>query len=317
MSCLTLTDAETGSRVEIALHLGFNAYAFRAVVEDRTVDVIAAAADFPQTGVRPSGHGTPLLFPFPNRIRRGRFTWEGREYQLPLHPVMGHAIHGFALDRPWRLLHQGERVATAEFQLSRDAPDRLACWPADGLIQVTYRLRGAALRLDVRVVNPDTRPLPFGFGTHTYFRLPLGAGSEAARCLVQAPAAEQWVLEECLPTGERRPVPPTADLRDGARFGDLKLDDVLTGLIPTGDRVECVLMDEAAGLEVVQQFDPQFRELVAFTPSWLPAICLEPYTCVTDAVNLAARGIDSGWRILAPGEEWRAWIQIAARPILV
>lgn len=317
MPPITLTDSTTGSTASVALHVGFNCYAFRAMAGGRPVDVIDSAPDFPDTGARPSGNGTPLLFPFPNRIRHGKFTWQGRDYQLPLRAGMGHAIHGFAVDRPWRLLDHREDLVTAEFQISRDAPDRVDCWPADGIIQVTYQLRGAALRILVRVINPDDRPLPFGFGTHTYFKLPLSPDSDAARCLVQAPAASQWVLEDYIPTGEVRPVPSSADLREGARFGDLKLDDVLTGLAPDGDHVECVLMDEAAGLEVLQQFDRQFRELVAFTPSWTRAVCLEPYTCATDAINLESRGIDAGWRVLAPGEEWRSWIQIAARPILV
>jgi len=317
MTPLTLQDSTTGSTAQIAVERGFNCFAFQAAVGRRAVDVIASAPDFLSTGERPSGNGSPLLFPFPNRIRQGRYVWDGREYELPLRPGLGHAIHGFALDRPWRLLDRGPAHAAAEFQISRDAPDRLACWPADGLIQATYRLHGTALRLDLRVVNPDVRPFPFGFGTHTYFRLPLGSGSDAGRCLVQAPADEEWALEDCLPTGARRPVSGMTDLRDGARFGDLKLDHLLTGLRREGDRVETVLMDEAAGLEVVQQFGPQFRELTVFTPSWTQAVCLEPYTCATDAVNLQARGIDAGWRVLQPGEEWRGWIQITARPILV
>lgn len=317
MDCVTITDPQTGSTAQVAVHVGFNCFSFQAHVGDTVVDVIDAAPDFAQTGARPSGNGTPLLFPFPNRIRQGRFTWDGKEYQLPLRANMGHAIHGFTTDRPWRLTARGEDFVTAEFQISQDAPDRAAFWPADGVIEVTYRVRGATLRLDIRVTNPDLRPLPFGFGTHTYFRLPLAAGSDPARCLVQAPAGEQWVLSDFIPTGERRPVPAAADLREGARFGDLKLDDVLTGLTAEVGRVECTLMDEAAGLEVLQQFDPQFREITAFTPSWTKAICLEPYTCTTDAINLQQRGIDAGWRVLAPGEEWRSWIQITARHIIV
>ena len=49
-----------------------------------------------------------------------------------------------------------------------------------------------------------------------------------------------------------------------------------------------------------------FRELVLYTPPHRQAICLEPYTCTTDAVNLGNRQIDAGWRALAPGETWSA-----------
>lgn len=317
MNCVTIADPVSGSEAEIAVDLGFNCYAFRARVGERTVDVIDAAADFPESGERPSGNGSPLLFPFPNRINGGQYTWEGREYSLPHRPGMPHAIHGFALDRPWRVIDRTPESVTGEFQISRDAPERLELWPADGVIRVRYSVHQSTLALQVAIINPDDKPLPFGFGTHTYFKLPLAPGSDPGRCLVAAEAAEQWVLKEAIPTGERRAVSESADLRGGARFGDLKLDDVLTGLHTEGSDHETVIMDEAAGLEVVQAFGVEFRELVAFTPSWTTAICLEPYTCTTDAVNLEARGIDAGWKVLGPGEEWQSWIQIVARPILV
>jgi aldose 1-epimerase len=317
MSIVIIADSATGSEAEISITHGFNCFAFRAHVGDRVVDVIDSKPDFPQTGERPSGNGSPLLFPFPNRINQGTFRWEGREYHLPPRPGMPHAIHGFALDRPWRIVDRTANSVTGVFRISKDAPDRRPLWPADGLIQATYKVHRATLRLDVKVVNPDKKPLPFGFGTHTYFKLPLAAGSDAKRCLVQANAMQEWVLDQAIPTGEVRPVSAAVDLREGARFGDLKLDNVLTGLEYDADHFDCVLMDEAAGLEVLQQFGPGFRELVAFTPSWTTAVCLEPYTCTTDAINLDPRGVDAGWRVLAPGEEWKGWIQITARPILV
>jgi aldose 1-epimerase len=317
MQIVTIADSATGSEAEIAVHVGFNCFAFRAHVGDRTVDVIDAKPDFPQTCERPSGNGAPLLFPFPNRIAHARYTWEGKEYRLNPRAGMQHAIHGFASDRPWRVTRRTPDSVTAEFQISKDAPDRLPLWPADGKIECTYRVHRATLLLEVRITNPDDKPFPFGFGTHTYFKLPLAAGSDPATCLVQADCSQEWVLDQSIPTGEIRAVPATADLREGARFGDLKLDNVLTGLKFNGDHFDCVIMDERAGLEVLQQFDQQYRELVAFTPAWTKAVCLEPYTCTTDAINLSARGLDAGWRVLQPGEEFKSWIQITARPILV
>ena len=49
-----------------------------------------------------------------------------------------------------------------------------------------------------------------------------------------------------------------------------------------------------------------FRELVLFTPGHRQAMCLEPYTCATDAINLHQRGVDAGWRVLPSGESWSA-----------
>ena len=178
-------------------------------------------------------------------------------------------------------------------------------------------VRGATLHSEITVSNPDSKPLPWGFGTHAYFRLPLATDSNPNRCLIQAPAYQQWKLDACLPDGARSDVASSADLRDGAYYGDLKLDDVLSDLRTEDDSIATTIYDEPAGLQVVQRFDKSFRELVAFTPPWSKAVCLEPYTCVTDAINLQQQDIDAGLRVLQPGGQWTGQIDIGAGRVLV
>lgn len=314
MTVISLRDATTGSSARIAAAVGFNCCEFRADVGGEIVEVIDAPPEFASGEHRPSSCGIPILFPFPNRIRAGQFTWDGREYRLSGDLVAqdgnGNAIHGFCLDRPWRVTAQQDHFAVGQFQLSVDAPERLACWPADFLIQIRYELRGPNLRADVRIANPDEKPLPWGFGTHPYFRLPLGRASDPHKCVIEVPAAEQWELIDCLPTGRRQPIPREKDLRDGIDYGDIALDDVYTGLLPGEESLECLVVDEPAGLELVQRCDRAFREIVAYTPPGRNAVCLEPYTCVTDAINLDRQGVDAGWRVLEPGGEFHTWIEI-------
>lgn len=320
MTVITLTDPATGSTARIAPEFGFNCFDFIARMREWSISVLDADPAFPHESLRPSGHGLPILFPFPNRIRAARFTWEGREYFIPpetgRHDKAGNAIHGYCLDRPWRVASLGDRFAVGQFQLSLDAPERRPLWPADFRIEVRYELRGTTLRADIHIENPDTKPLPWGFGTHPYFRLPLDEQSQPSRCLIQASAAGEWVLQDCLPTGERRPVSEDKDLRDGEYFDVLKLDDVQTDLQLENGAVECGVIDEAAGLQVTQRCDPAFRELVVFTPPARACVCLEPYTCTTDAINLQPCGIDAGLRVLAPGERTHLWFELTAGTLL-
>jgi aldose 1-epimerase len=318
MDVISLSDGRSGSTAKIAPALGFNCFDFQARVGDETVPVIDASPQFARGSEKPSGHGIPILFPFPNRIRGGRYSWNGKDYEIAASNASFHAanaIHGFCLDRPWRVTSREPNSAVGVFQLSRDAPDRMAYWPADFRIEVRYAIRGAALRADILIVNPSAEPLPWGFGTHPYFKLPLSAKSRSSGCLIVAPASQEWELVDSLPTGRRLPISEFKDLRDGAYFDVLKLDDVLTDLgdAPT---VECSIIDEPAGLQVTQRFPAEFRELVVYTPPNRDAFCLEPYTCVTDAVNLEPQGIDAGWRVLEPGGEFRTWIEIAAGEVI-
>ena len=320
MSLITLTDSTTGSTARIAPELGFNCFEFTARVRDWKIRVLEADPAFAEGSLRSSGHGIPILFPFPNRIRDSKFIWEGREFVIPaevgLHDKLDHAIHGFCLDRPWRVTSQGERFAIGQFQLSVDAPDRRSLWPADFLIEVKYELRGSSLRCDVRIENPDSVPLPWSFGTHPYFHVPLDANSRLASCLIQVPANREWVLKDCLPTGNLREVSRDKDLREGEYLDVLKLDDVLTDLDATNDLIEVAIIDEAAGLQVIQRCGTAFREYVVFTPPNRPCVCLEPYTGTTDAINLQARGVDAGLQILPPGQQAHLWFEITAGTLL-
>jgi len=324
MPPLQLRDSRTGSEAKILPELGFNCFQFSGVVNGRRVEVIDSDPDFETGGTRPSASGIPLLFPFPNRIAAGQFAWEGRPYNLPLNKPPN-AIHGFVFDRAWRVTFADSVTAVAEFQLSREAPDRMDLWPSDFVIQVKYALRGNALFSEITVRNPGDVPLPWGFGTHSYFRVPLSPTSSRGRCLIQVPAAQTWELRDSLPTGRRMPVTADRDLREGWELQDRQLDDVYTDLAKTGNSsasdsspqwIQTVLMDAEAGIEVVQSFDTSFREVVAFTPPHGRSICMEPYTCVTNAVTLQQQGVDAGWNVLAPHSETRMWIAIEVGPVL-
>ena len=316
MSIVTLTDSQTGSTARIAPELGFNCFEFRAKVGDREIDVLDSVPDFETGGQRSSGSGIPILFPFPNRIRAGKFTWEGREFSLPVSDKFGNAIHGLCLDRPWRVIAQGDDFVTGQFQLSVDAPNRRTLWPTDFTIEVDYELLGNRLRANFRVINPSSQPLPWGLGTHPYFKLPLATTSRVGACLIEVPAAQRWELQDCLPTGERRELYEEHDLRFGAYVDTVQLDDVYTTVQCEGPQFDCLILDEEAGLQITLTSPPIFREIVVFTPPNRAAVCIEPYTCPTDAINLQAGGIDCGWRTLAPGAEFHTWLDITAGPVL-
>ena len=64
------------------------------------------------------------------------------------------------------------------------------------------------------------------------------------------------------------------------------------------------MVDSALNAEFRLGFDRHFRELVVFTPPFGGGtlIAVEPYTQTTDAINLEARGIDTGLRVLGHGQ---------------
>jgi aldose 1-epimerase len=271
---------------------------------------------------RPTRSGIPILFPFPNRIRDGRFTWDGRTYQLPLNDSASrNAIHGFACQRPWRVTGRGgneeQAWLAAEFHGARDAPETRALWPADYLLRMTFRLTTHRLRIEARVENPDRVPLPFGLGYHPYFRVPFLPGADVSDCWVEVPARTEWELAESLPTGVRRPVAGAVDVTSPKRFSDLSLDHLLTDLPAPAGESGLILVgsirQQPEGLCLRVKSAPAFRETVVFTPPHRQAICLEPYTCITDAINLQQQSVDAGLLVLGPGETWTGVIELSVQ----
>lgn len=305
--------ADGRNRLEVWPAVGFNAYHWSIAGED----LLYRSPQF-FTESRPTRSGFPILFPFPNRIRDGRLTWEGKPYQLPLgDPAKKNAIHGYAVQRPWRVIDQGASAGSAwitgEFHGFTDAPETRTLWPADYRLRVTYRLLDQVLRVEADADNPGATPLPFGLGYHPFFSLASFGGAQA---IVTVAAGKFWELRENLPTGKLLDVDAPRDLRHGQYLAGLTLDDVMTdlynfafdpqeqlGLIgviqhPSGERMLTLWTSDG------------FRELVLFTPPHREAICLEPYTCTTDAINLSSRGIDAGLRILQPGEHWQGIVEM-------
>jgi aldose 1-epimerase len=302
----TLHDDATGASAAILPSFGFNLFSLKLPAAGQVREVLQTASDFAENPREPARHGTPILFPYPNRVRGGRYRFRDKEYQLPV--TLGpNAIHGFAMNVPWDVVeHKAdahEAFIVGRYQISKDSPEMRPLWPADGVLQVRYGLAGRRLSMTISVTNPTAEELPYGFGIHPYFRLPLVPGGDPAQTRVVLPAARYWVLSEFLPTGEVRPVDDRLDFRKGQPRKGLKLDDVLTGLIFEGDRATCRLIDQALRAEFRLGFDRNFRELVAYTPPVEGVIAIEPYTQTTDAINLAARGIDAGLRRLGHNQQ--------------
>jgi aldose 1-epimerase len=308
---VTLRDTASGCTAQIAVKLGFNCFRFTAMHGQKPAEVLYSHPEFASGSQRPSGSGIPILFPFPGRIPGNTFRWEGTPYELPDLDPLGNAIHGFVMRRPWRVVEQTDSHVTGEFHAWRDDPTLRDRWPADSIVRATYTLKNNSLEGIYRIENPGKTPLPFGFGLHPYFRVPLG-GRSADDCVVWLPVTERWVLKDMLPTGKRRVLPETETLESGRKFGELKLDDVFTGLTDNAGITEASIQDPGGLAVAIRWKVEHFRECVVYTPPHREAICIEPLTCAPAAAALAAKGIEAGWRVLPPGGSFEVSVTIAA-----
>jgi aldose 1-epimerase len=309
LETLTLTDPTSGARAKILPAVGFNCYSFEVPTASGAVEVLWSAPDFATGAGKPSASGIPLLFPFAGRIRGASFRFAGKQYALEGGDGLGNAIHGFVIGRPWRVVRQAASRVAGEFQASLDDPKLLKHWPADFRITADYHVAASALVGEFLIENPDSKPLPFGFGTHPYFRVPLG-GQSGADCRVRVAVETSWELEGLLPTGRQTSPAVVAEISRGISESEMKLDHVFGGLKFDNHRCTATVHDPRSKHTTAMTFDDQFTACVVFNPPHRQAVCIEPYTTIPDAFTLRDKGIDSNLRILAPGQSFRTRIEI-------
>ena len=310
---VVLTDG-LGGEAMIWPALGFNCIRWATDWQGRQLDLLHQdAALFSKPS--PTRSGNPVLFPFPNRIRNGRFQWAGHSFSVPANHGPN-AIHGFACHARWRVVAEGtangEAWVTGEYHGYLDNPPTSEQWPADHILRLTCRLSRGRLSFDAEVLNPDPVTLPWGLGYHPYFRSVWHPSLSGQPLEIRVPARKAWELEECLPTGKVSPVSPEKDLNAWRPLAGLTLDDVLTDIprTPTnGDTlVEMGALRHLNGPTLRVLGTEAFRHVVVYTPADRASVCIEPYTCVTDAINLRSGTLSEPDGLIEspPGGTYRA-----------
>jgi aldose 1-epimerase len=312
---LRLHDDASGAEAAVLPSYGFNLFDLRLPAAGQPRPILSAYEDFASNPRDAGRNGWPVLFPFPNRINGGKYTFNNKSYSIPT-GGRPWAIHGFAIDVPWEVVaHEATESGasvTGRYQLSRQSPNALESWPADAVLEMCYTLAGRKLTLHATVSNPTALKLPFGLGFHPYFRLPLADGASLEKTRVIIPASSYWQLADFIPTGRTLAVEPRLDFRAGQSMKGLSLDDVLTGVVhDTSGHAVCRLVDENLPCEVRLTVPRAIRELVLYTPPGPGGvISVEPYTCTTDAINLTNRSVDAGLRVLDHDERFELEITL-------
>jgi aldose 1-epimerase len=235
------------------------------------------------------------LVPYSNRIRDGRFSFQGRNVVLPLNrPPERHSLHGLGWQAAWRPREVREHEAVLEL---RHAP---GAWPWAFRATQQLTLAPSSLSVALTLANEGDTPMPAGLGWHPYF-------PRTPRTTLTADVQAIWLTDgEVMPT-MLAPPPPGADLSRGVSVDAVALDNGFVGW-----RRRAVIEWPEPDVRLVMTAAAPLDFLVVYTPPGRPFFCVEPVSHVTDAFNLAAAGrTDTGARVLAPGETLRAAVTVS------
>ena len=211
----------------------------------------------------PLDWGCYPMAPFAGRVRRGRFTYEGRDVELPVN-LPPHAIHGTVFDAAWD--DEGDGVFSTPL---------VSPWPFPGRVVQRVKLRPDALELTLEVHAAD-EAMPASCGWHPWFRRQLGRG-RSVELVFDALYMYQRDLDG-IPDGEKVAPPPGP------------WDDCFTDLLDPPR-----LRWPGAATLTVESSCP---DLVVFDEP-PHAVCVEPQTGPPDALNLGPSIVVPGQPLVA------------------
>lgn len=248
--------------------------------------------------------GQPLI-PWPNRLRDGRYEFQGETHQLPLsEPAKRNAIHGLVRWANWTVRERSDERVTLEHVLHPQAG-----YPFALHLAITYQLGEGGLRVETTASNVGDAACPYGAGAHPYLTL----GTETIdSLLLQAPGAIRLLEDERgIPIGAESVEGTEYDFRRSRHLGAVRLDTGYTELERGDDGLARVELQTPDGKRAVALWlDESYPYLMLFTGDSLPEVerrrrglGVEPMTCAPDA--FASGG---GLRCLRPGESFTsAW----------
>ena len=283
-----------GDAEAVVVELGGGLRSYRA--GDR--DVVDGFGE-QEMAVNARGH---VLAPWPNRLRDGRWTWDGEEHVTPLSEAeTGNAIHGLVRYVAWQVVERSADAVTLE-HLLHPQPG----YPFPLRLQVAYQLTSAGLRVPTTATNAGDVALPYGEGHHPY--LAAGAGLHVDDCELVAPGRTRLETDDrAIPTGALPVAGTPYGLRAGRRIGDLVIDHCFTDLDRDADGLAWVRFCGPDGRGAAVWLDEHYGYLQLFTgdvvaePRRRRGLAVEPMTCPPNALQTGEAVLR-----LAPGESTTA-----------
>ncbi len=243
-------------------------------------DIMRPASQEALDNLDPLGLASFPLVPWSNRIAHGRFTWNGREIQLPLnfgaHP---HAIHGHGWQHPWTVEAQDSRSATLAYEHAADE------WPWTYRAVQHFELTDRGFNVRLSVENRSDSRMPAGLGHHPYYLKTPGMR-------LHAHLEGWWETDAFI-----MPVRYIEETRDD--WSDKLHATTTTDNVFAGWNGRARMEWPERGLALTMAASDPARWMVVYSPPDQPIACIEGVTHPTDPFNDPAH---PGLVVLEPGE---------------
>lgn len=316
---------DSAHQISVSIAPGVGNVAFQMLVNGQNV-LRFPYPDIAAFRSHPNLSGIPLLAPWANRLDEQAFYANGKKYAFNM--ALGnirndaHPMHGFlSFTDKWQVLQvKADRHAawvTSRLDYYRE-PSWMAQFPFAQSIEMTYRLSAGTLEVRLKLHNLSSEPMPVAVGFHPFFQL---TDSQLEDWTISIGARQQWLLSaDKIPTGETQPIERNFPDPQHIVLEDHGLDDVFGDLVRGQDGL-AVMTVKGKSQQLQVTFGPKYTTAVVFTSKPGAAataassatgsglqggsfICFEPMAGITDAMNLAQRGLYHDLQMLPPDQTW-------------
>lgn len=225
-----------------------------------------------------------ILFPFPNRLDAGQYSFKGKSYQLPLNfSYQPHAIHGLLVAQPFELISEqcGEDIASVVLAFDYDRLE--SGYPFKFRVEITWSLNANnEAACETKVINRDTQCFPYSIGWHPYFTL---NKQNVKNYLLSFPSEHRVICDELdLPTGE---FIEDREFNQGAFIEDRFLNSCWRLTANTAQaEITMRSKDCPISLSLKQDYGMGlYQHFQAYTPPSRTSVALEPMTCIANVFN--------------------------------
>ncbi len=274
---------ENGCLLELVPEFGGLTNRLQFASDQGPVDVIAGLPDRNAMETDKYFRGIPI-FPLVNRLRDGRYAFEGKDYQLPLNePSRNNALHGLLHHlKPEIEVTNSANVSEAKLTYVYKGEEKGYPFPVD--VVISYRLKSdSSLDAEFFVHNRHHAAIPVGIGWHPWFSLSLPLDE----LQLKLPKVRRLAVDSrLLPTGER---PEDRTFEQLHSLNGIALDDCYeVQQSSQGETVSVLLWSEKRqlGVEMWQQTGKRaFNFIQVCTAPDRQSVAIEPVSCGIDAFN--------------------------------
>ncbi len=292
-----LQNPQTGEKVVILPEIGAALVELELICENKLVQLIHLPGEktIGENDLYPSA----LLAPWVNRVRNGNYSFEGRNYQLPINESnLGNAIHGFLARKKFEISEEKCNDDSTEVSFIHNYTGDFPGYPFPFIFTLTYKLSSkGTFAVNFKCQNTGQTNMPFACGWHPYFKI---ANADLSHLEINFSPKLKYISDpQMIPMAEE-----SVSIPMPVRFSETTLDNVFKLESQTEHLTE--LSDQESKISLfLKQNSVEFPYLVVFAPHSENCVAIEPMTGNTDAFNTG-----DGLQVLSPNEKFTSIVEI-------